>query len=111
MVRTTVPDKRNEKPDKQTGRNRNRHHEIADLMAEMHKFRNDKKCLSQRHDDEDAIQNMFGEKMGFIINDRNDQLNHRNAEQDPKRSPYRLCIEGAFLFWQTASAELICSII
>ena len=59
MIGTAIPDKRNEKPDKKTGRNGNRHDKISDFMTQMHKFCNNKKCLGQRHNNKDAIQNMF----------------------------------------------------
>src|ERR1700684_504449 len=93
VKRTAVPHKRYEKPDKETGRNCNRHDEISDLMTQMHKFCNNKKCLCEGHNNKDAVQNMLGEKMCFIINDCNDELKHSYAKKDPECPPYRLRIK------------------
>ena len=88
---------------KETCGNRNRHDEIPDLMAEMHKFSDNKKCLGQCHDNEDAIQNMLGKKVGFKINDRNNQFKNGNTQQDPECSPDRFRIERVFLLCESAS--------
>src|ERR1017187_6514120 len=88
-----VPHKCNEKPDKKAGRNSNCHNEISDLMTQMHKFCNNKKCLCECHYNKDAVQNMLGEKMCFIINDCNDELKHSYAKQDPECPPDRFRIK------------------
>jgi len=86
----------------------NRHHKVADLMAKMHKFSDDKKCFGQRHDDKDAIQKYVYLKTGFIINDRKDQLNYCNTKQNPKRSPNALLLNVLLSFAMLRLLKLIC---
>ena len=93
LVGVAVPEEGDDKPNEEGSRDCDRHDQVFQFVTKVHELGDDIECLGAGQDQIDPVDDELWRETGFKMDRSDDQFHDGNDQEDPERSPDRLCIE------------------